>query len=188
MKKLIKSIAFTAALSLGVFTLAVTFSPISSNFQAGAEVSAAAFNDLFSNISANFDAAKAAIETNETAIATNTSALAALEPASSGVKALATLSRCDDASSSVSRSVNNETGAAVTVADGVADGRCVVDFGFDISSSYWQVSPVISPVITGGSVISGCTPGAGANNTKLFCNNFTVDGTPVAGSFIITVF
>lgn len=195
MKKMIKTLSITLALSLGIWTLAVTFSPISSNFQAGAEVSAAAFNSLFTTINENFNAAKAAIEANESAvatnasaIATNTSALTDLETASGGVKALAVLSRCDDASSAITRSVNNEATSTISVADGVADGRCVIDFGFDISSSYWQLSPIVTPVITGASVISGCTPGVGANNTKLFCNNFTIDGTPNAGSFMIAVF
>lgn len=192
MKKLIKSTLITAALSLGIWTLAVTFSPISSNFQAGAEVSAAAFNDLFSLINDNFDAAKASIESNETAISVNeenivinTEAIASLSPAASGVKAHVLLSRCDDASSAIARF---QSDTSVTVSDGVADGNCVIDFGFDISSSYWQVSPLVTPVITGVAVISGCTPGVGANNTKLFCNNFTADGTPISGSFFVSVF
>ncbi len=195
MKKLIKSIALTLTLSLGIWTLAVTFSPISSNFQAGAEVSATAFNDLFSAINDNFNAAKAAIEGNEAAIATNTTAIASnadalteLQSESSSAKASAVISRCDDASSAVTRSFNTETGEAVTIDDGVTDGRCVLDFGFDISAAYWQVSPIVPTTIVGASVISGCTPGVGANNTKLFCNNFTIDGTPNAGSFMITLF
>lgn len=81
MKKLIKSTLITAALSLGIWTLAVTFSPISSNFQAGAEVSATAFNDLFSAINDNFNAAKVAIEANETAIQTNEDAISSIKSA-----------------------------------------------------------------------------------------------------------
>ena len=77
MKKVFKITAITLALSLGIWTLAVTFSPISSNFQAGAEVSATAFNDLFSAINENFNAAKTAIEANEAAINAVTSAPAA---------------------------------------------------------------------------------------------------------------
>ena len=42
MKRLISTLAVTAALSLGLWTLAVTFSPIASNFSDGDPVSAPA--------------------------------------------------------------------------------------------------------------------------------------------------
>lgn len=69
MKKLVKTLMFAATLSLGIWTLAVTFTPIASNFSAGDEVSASIFNDLFSAINDNFSAAKTAIDANESAIA-----------------------------------------------------------------------------------------------------------------------
>jgi hypothetical protein len=78
MKPFIRSSIFALALGLGIWTLAVTFSPIESNFQAGDEVSASAFNDLFSAINDNFNAAKAAIEANEAATSANSSAIEAL--------------------------------------------------------------------------------------------------------------
>jgi len=86
MKKLIKTIAFTLTLSLGIWTLAVTFSPISSNFQTGAEVSASAFNDLFSAINENFNEVKTVIENLESAVLSNQSDLAGNAEAIEGLK------------------------------------------------------------------------------------------------------
>lgn len=70
MKTLIRSTIFAIALGFSVWTLAVvSFTDVSSNFSAGNEVSATAFNDLFAAINANFSTAKAAIDANEAAIA-----------------------------------------------------------------------------------------------------------------------
>lgn len=73
MKTLLRTLVFACALGFGIWTLAVSFSPIASNFQAGDEVSADIFNTLFNTIGANFDAAKTAIDANETALAALTS-------------------------------------------------------------------------------------------------------------------
>jgi hypothetical protein len=78
MNKVFRTVAFTIALALGIWTLAITFTPVSSSFSAGEEVSATIFNDLFTAINNNFDAAKTAIETNEGAIEANNAALNAI--------------------------------------------------------------------------------------------------------------
>ncbi len=83
-KRSLQALVSSLALGFGIWTLAVTFSPIASNFQAGAEVSATAFNELFAAISANFDAAKAAIEANEAAISALSSSSAASPTVSVG--------------------------------------------------------------------------------------------------------
>lgn len=80
MKTVLRTFVFACALGFGIWTLAVSFSPISSNFQAGDEVSADGFNALFNAIGANFDAAKSAIDANEAAI----SALSAKPAVSAG--------------------------------------------------------------------------------------------------------
>ena len=67
MKKLIRTTIAALVLGLGIWTLAVTFSPIVSNFQSGEQVSANAFNALFNAIDANFTAAKTAIDALEAA-------------------------------------------------------------------------------------------------------------------------
>lgn len=54
MKQLTTAAIVTLALGLGIWTLAVTLSPIVSSFSAGDEVSAQAFNDLFTAINDNF--------------------------------------------------------------------------------------------------------------------------------------
>jgi hypothetical protein len=79
MKRLISTFAVTAALSFGLWTLAVTFTPIASNFSDGDSVSAAAFNALFGAIEANFNAAKTAIDANEAGVVANAAGIAANE-------------------------------------------------------------------------------------------------------------
>lgn len=98
MKKMFRTVMFTLPLALGIWTLAVTFTPVSSSFSAGEEVSATAFNDLFTAINDNFTAAKTAIETNEAATEANVAALASLRspPAAS-------------VGSSANQSVNNNS-------------------------------------------------------------------------------
>ena len=69
MRRLIHSTILAITLGLGIWTLAVTLTPISSAFNAGDTVSAAAFNTLFTNIGNNFAAAESAINANEAAVA-----------------------------------------------------------------------------------------------------------------------
>lgn len=54
MKNLVRITIITLALGLAIWTVAVTLSPIASNFSAGDEVSAATFNNLFTAINDNF--------------------------------------------------------------------------------------------------------------------------------------
>ena len=58
--------ALVVALGLGVWAVAVTFTPVNASFVAGNEVSAAAFNDAFATVDANFTAADTAIDALET--------------------------------------------------------------------------------------------------------------------------
>lgn len=78
MKKLVTTLMFASALSLGIWTLAVSFTPIVSSFSTGDELSASIFNDLFGAINDNFNVAKTAIEANESAITANETAVSAL--------------------------------------------------------------------------------------------------------------
>jgi hypothetical protein len=90
MKRLISTLAVTAALSLGIWTLAVTFTPIAANFADGDSVSAAAFNALFDAIEANFSSAETAINANEAAAAANAADISTLESDVAAVAGLAT--------------------------------------------------------------------------------------------------
>ena len=69
MKRRYLSLILALALALGVWTLAVVdFANVTSNFADGETVSATAFNDLFGAINSNFEAAKTAIEQNQSDI------------------------------------------------------------------------------------------------------------------------
>lgn len=61
-KKAFATGALTISLGFAVWTLAVSFNPISSNFQSGDEVSSSEFNQLFADIDANFNAASSALD------------------------------------------------------------------------------------------------------------------------------
>jgi hypothetical protein len=78
MKKFLQTIVMSITLGLGVWSLAVTFAPVTSNFSAGQQVSATAFNDLFAAINSNFNEAKTAIEASESAIVASNLTLEAL--------------------------------------------------------------------------------------------------------------
>ncbi len=84
---------------------------------------------------------------------------------------------------SVSRSFNNVTGGAVTIASGAASGKCTLDFGFDISSRYW----VASAVIQDEARIVTCILNAASNN-KLDCFRFDAAGMGVSGNIMVTLY
>lgn len=178
MKKTLTTLALILTLSLGIWTLAVTFSPITSNFQAGDEVSATTFNDLFNAINENFNAAKTAIEANETAISTLQST-----PSEGLAKASAAVV-CSNANSSVSRSFSTVEGATVSVENGPVTGRCTINFGFKVDDRLWNVSAIA----VNSPQFAGCFPGTGANENKLFCSTFNGTGTAENGSLMVTIF
>lgn len=69
MKRRYLSLILAVALALGVWTLAVVdFTNVTSSFSDGETVSAQAFNALFGAINSNFEAAKEAIEQNQSGI------------------------------------------------------------------------------------------------------------------------
>jgi len=69
MNQRLLALVLTLVLGLGVWGAAVSFTPVTTSFSAGLQVSAQAFNDLFATINDNFVSAKAAIEQNESGIA-----------------------------------------------------------------------------------------------------------------------
>lgn len=87
MNILLRSSIITLVLSLSIWTIAVSFTPISSAFQSGSQVSAETFNSLFELINNNFKDAELAINNNLEDIASNKAALDAL-PESNVVPAI----------------------------------------------------------------------------------------------------
>ena len=79
--------------------------------------------------------------------------------AGDGLVKAAVYANCSSFVSSVTRSFNNVTGGAVTIANGASAGRCTLDFGFNISSRYWVAASVgtVPRFVT-------CTINGGSNN------------------------
>ncbi|WP_337870876.1 hypothetical protein [Meiothermus sp.] len=92
------------------------------------------------------------------------------------------------ATPSVARSFN-QVGGTITVEGGTA-GRCTVDFGFNVSDRFWQVSSYKVSGTTGiDPQIINCEFSAGAGNNKLTCSVYsTTTGNLQGGSFMVTVF
>jgi hypothetical protein len=89
---------------------------------------------------------------------------------------------CSGAGSVVHRYFNNITGGAVTIAPAPANGRCTLDFGFDISNRYWVTS---APSIL--SLSATCFLNAGSNN-KLDCFRFDAAGAGSSGDIMVTLY
>jgi hypothetical protein len=92
------------------------------------------------------------------------------------------------ATPSVVRSFN-QVGGTITVEDG-STGRCTVDFGFNVSDRFWQVSSYRVSGTTGiDPQIINCEFSAGTGNNKLTCSVLSITtGNLQNGSFMITVF
>lgn len=92
------------------------------------------------------------------------------------------------ATPSVARSFN-QVGGTITVEGGTA-GRCTVDFGFNVSDRFWQVSSYKIAGTTGlDPQIINCEFSAGVDNNKLTCSVYSIStGNLQGGSFMVTVF
>ncbi len=93
-----------------------------------------------------------------------------------------------DPTPSVLRQFNQVVGT-ITVEDG-STGRCTVDFGFNVSDRFWQVSSYTVGGTTGiDPQIINCEFSAGVGNNKLTCFVRSITtGNLQNGSFMITVF
>jgi hypothetical protein len=151
MTRILRISAFALALGLGVWTLAVTFTPISSAFQAGQEVSAAAFNALFGDIDANFDAAAIAIDQNAADIVD-------LQNGAGIVLPFAGSAASSDAALSIS---NTDTGIGLL---GTSDTRAIV--GTQGSTSCAGTYAVGGCATTGTGVSGSAAAGIGVFGTS----------------------
>jgi len=102
--------------------------------------------------------------------------------AGNGLVKAAVSAYCNFGASLVSRSFNNVTGGAVTIANGASDGRCTLDFGFDISNRYWSATAVVNTAR-----FVACYPNAGSNN-KLDCFRYNDAGAGVGGDIMVTLY
>jgi len=88
---------------------------------------------------------------------------------------------CSSIGATVSRSFNNVTGGAVTIAPGAGVGQCTLDFGFDISNRYWIAMPVAA-----GPRFATCI--LNADHNKLNCYRFDETGAGRSGNIMVTLY
>ena len=100
--------------------------------------------------------------------------------AGDGLVKAAVYATCASAGSSVTRSFNNVTGGAVTIANGASAGRCTLDFGFNISSRYWVASAPSSVLRVATCTLNG--------TNKLNCYRFDSAGNGISGTIMVTLY
>lgn len=82
----------------------------------------------------------------------------------------------------------NQIGGTISVAGNTA-GACTVEFGFDVSDRFWQVSPYSVVGSTVDPQVVNCQFGAAVGNSKLTCVVRSItSGNPQNGAFMVTVF
>lgn len=91
---------------------------------------------------------------------------------------------CDDSGSTINRSFNNVNGAQITIADGPGAGRCVIDFGFQISDRYFVATAFPSDSGTA----RGISCAWGADNEKLDCFRWDAGGSGANGQIHVLVY
>jgi hypothetical protein len=82
----------------------------------------------------------------------------------------------------------NPLSGAISVTGNTA-GVCTVEFGFDVSDRFWQVSPYSVVGSTVDPQIVNCQFGAAVGNSRLTCVVRSITtGNAQSGSFMVTVF
>jgi len=98
-----------------------------------------------------------------------------------GLVKAAVAANCSSIGATVSRSFNNVTGGAVTIANGAAAGLCTLDFGFDISNRYWIAMPVAAAPRFASCILN-------ADHNKLNCYRFDETGAGRSGNIMVTLY
>jgi hypothetical protein len=152
--RIFTTLAFSLALTLGVVTFAVTFQ--SAAFEAGEVLSAAELNEL---INTNFEAAKVAIEQNESAIAALQSVSVSLPFAGAADSAETAFS----VTNTTGRALQGTSGGGIGVI-GVSEARGVV--GTQGVTSCAGTYAVGACATTGDGLVARATSGFGASVTS----------------------
>ena len=100
-----------------------------------------------------------------------------------GLVKAAAMVYCGKFSSMVDYYFNN-VGSSITVSNGTGDGRCTIDFDFDLTDRYWSATSAgTSTNPTGVS----CSAPAGANN-EMQCVRWYDNGNGVDGLIMVVVY
>jgi hypothetical protein len=103
-------------------------------------------------------------------------------PGNGLVKAAVYVDCNDDFLLSCIRSFNNVNNQGVFCSPGNSDGRCTIDFGFDVNERYWVASAV-------GGFGYGVTCELGSSNQELDCVRWSgADGTGLDGNIMVLVY
>ncbi|MBN1813525.1 MAG: hypothetical protein JXA14_16930 [Anaerolineae bacterium] len=90
---------------------------------------------------------------------------------------------CGQSSSTVYYYFNN-VGSSITVSNGGANGRCTIDFNFDLTNRYWSATSAgTSTVPTGVSCSAPLTP-----NDTMGCVRWYDNGSGVDGQIMVVVY
>lgn len=104
--------------------------------------------------------------------------------ASNGLVKAGVNANCNSAGSAINRSFTHTTlGDPITIANGASEGRCTIDFPFDINDRYWVVTAAHSEP-RGAS----CALNSG-DNSKLDCIRWRANtGAAVGGPIMVLVY
>jgi hypothetical protein len=105
-------------------------------------------------------------------------------PADGLVKAAA-YANCSGTASSILRSFNNVGGTVTMNIWGQTDGRCTIDWGFDISDRYFVATAFSSGT---GSAARGVSCEWASNDEMLDCFRWSADGNPANGKIMVLIY
>lgn len=100
-----------------------------------------------------------------------------------GLVKAAAMVYCSNLNSVVNYHFNN-VGSSVSVAEGTANGRCTIDFGFDLTERYWSATSAGTVTVPTG---VSCSAPVGAND-KMQCVRWRDDGTGADGLIMLVVY
>lgn len=103
---------------------------------------------------------------------------------SDGLVKAAVYAICSDSGSAITRSFNNVSGA-ITIADGTAEGRCTLDFGFVVNDRYFVATAFTSGI---GAAARGISCDWGADSEKLECFRWNAAGDGANGKIMVLVY
>lgn len=99
---------------------------------------------------------------------------------SNGTVKAAVYATCNNSHSAISRSFNNVNETTITISNGASEGRCTIDFGFDISDRFWSATAVH----TNSGRIATCN----ASGSQLICFRADENAAGVTGPIIVIIY
>ena len=101
---------------------------------------------------------------------------------SDGLVKAAVFADCRNLVASIDRSFNNVNNATISI-NSVANGKCTIDFGFDISERFWSAAGIDADFTRDVTCIQSLS-----SNNKLDCHRMTLAGNPANGEIIVLIY